>query len=62
MNSSLSQTGSQRLVVIIEEVQARLSLICAEMPRPLFNAMVERMASVQLRFEGDLFVTGRKWT
>jgi hypothetical protein len=31
-------------------------------PTPLFNAMVERMASVQLTFEGDLFVTGRKWT
>jgi hypothetical protein len=32
------------------------------MPTPLFHAMVERMALMQLRFEGDLVMTGRKWT
>jgi hypothetical protein len=51
---SLSPTGKARLLVIIEEVQARLSLICAEMPTALFNAMVERIALVQLRFEQDI--------
>ena len=51
---SLSPASRTRLVVIIEEVQARLSLICAEMPTPLFNAMVERIALVQLCFEQDV--------
>jgi hypothetical protein len=54
ITSSLSPTGKARLLVIIEEVQARLSLICSEMPTALFNAMVERIALAQLRYEQDL--------
>jgi hypothetical protein len=45
--------NAARHLAITEEVQARLSLICAAMPTPLFNEMVARIALVQLTFEAD---------
>jgi hypothetical protein len=48
---------ASRLLTITEEVQARLSLICADMPTPAFKAMVTRIAWVQLTFESDPFVS-----
>ena len=43
--------NAARFLAITEEVQARLSLICADMSTPLFNDMVARIARVQLTFE-----------
>lgn len=44
---------SPRYLRIRSEVQARLATICAEMPVALFTEMVERIAVVQLAYEGD---------
>jgi ethanolamine utilization cobalamin adenosyltransferase len=62
VNSSLTRARAQRLVEIIDDVRMRLRLICAEMPAPLFNEMVECIALVQLKYEKDLFLGGRHWT
>jgi hypothetical protein len=44
---------SPRYLKIRGEVRARLDAICTDMPTPLFDQMVERIASVQLAYEGD---------
>lgn len=44
---------SKRYCQIRSEVDARLSSICADMPTPMFDQMVERIALVQLSYEGD---------
>jgi hypothetical protein len=62
VDSSLTRARAQRLVAIIDDVRTRLRLICAEMPTPLFNEMVERIALVQLKYEKDLCLVGRYWT
>ena len=50
MNSQQNWKAA-RLDSIIEEVRARLLLICAQMPKLLFDEMVHRIAAVQLAFE-----------
>jgi hypothetical protein len=48
--------NSARYLQIVEDVQARLCLICREMSTPLFNTMVERIALVQLTYEQEPLV------
>jgi hypothetical protein len=45
--------ASEHYLGIVEDVQARLSPICQEMPVPLFNTMVERIALVQFAYEHE---------
>ena len=52
MPNSPPPVPSGRLVVITAEVRERLTDICSTMPRPLFELMVQRIARVQLAFEG----------
>jgi hypothetical protein len=44
---------SPRYLRIRSEVQTRLTTICADMPVALFTEMVDRIAVVQLAYEGD---------
>jgi hypothetical protein len=53
MTDPLSTPTSPRYLQIRGEVRARLDSICIDMPAPLFDQMVERIASVQLAYEGD---------
>lgn len=42
---------SPRFLQIKCDLQERLGALCAEMPTPLFNQMVERIALVQFAYE-----------
>jgi hypothetical protein len=62
MDSPLSRARAHRLADIIADVRTRLRRICAEMPTPSFDTLVERIAQVQLKYEKDLFLGDRIWT
>jgi hypothetical protein len=62
MSSPLSLARARRLAVIVGDVRSRLLRACAEMPAADFVELVERIAAVQLKYEGDLFLTGRAFT
>jgi hypothetical protein len=53
MTDPFSTPTSPRYLQIRREVRARLDAVCTDMPAPLFDQMVERIASVQLAYEGD---------
>ena len=46
MESDLTRARAKRKTVIYQDVQTRLRRICAEMPTPLFDEMVERIAGI----------------
>jgi hypothetical protein len=50
---------TERYLEIVADVQARLCLICTEMPTPLFNRMIERIALVQLTYEHEPVIPWR---
>jgi hypothetical protein len=62
MSSPLSLARARRLAVIVGDVRSRLLRTCAEMPAADFVELVERVAAVQLKYEGELFLTGRALT
>jgi hypothetical protein len=52
MPPPLTPSATLRLLVIATDVRKRLGFICQAMPAHSFDELVDRIALVQLKFEG----------
>jgi hypothetical protein len=59
MADPVRREPSGRLWVIMEEVRERLRPICPDLPEQEFDAMVERIAHTQYKYEGRVADEGR---
>ena len=53
MDDPVPREHSGRLSVIMTEVRERLRPVCADLPEDEFDAMVERIAQTQYKYEGQ---------
>ena len=53
MDDQVSRERSGRLWVIMMEVRDRLRPVCADLPEDEFEAMVDRIARTQYKYEGQ---------
>jgi hypothetical protein len=53
MDDPVSRERSGRLWVIMREVRDRLRPVCPDLPEDEFDAMVDRIARTQYKYEGQ---------
>jgi hypothetical protein len=59
MSDPVRREASGRLWVIMEEVRDRLRPVCPDLPEQEFDAMIDRIARTQYKYEGQMSGEGR---